>query len=260
MNYDQRWLLHAQIVTKRGLVEHRFDKILEVDPAFEISLNTLLILDMTQMNFQYATVILDLERGLVATPRRTRQLISRFLNRSPLTLICPRIIKQLLPLKHRVLPLSFGRQTFVPLTSASHGESDWVGVQHLIHYMGQERKRELIWRRGLRATVEYKGDFEKLMHLAVLYSELLVALLQEVAQSCGLLLAKNEQLLGFYTCDCLGHQLLREQQVSFRDFSRHFEQLLGDCLYPAKEWPDTTIRSDYLASGFRSYDRLKKFD
>lgn len=259
MNEDQRQVLTAQTVTKQAIANGDFQSILTEDTTFELTLSTLLILDMTALDYEYPTVILDLERGLVASKQRTRQIIACFLDDSPLNLIFPRVVKRLVAIDHRVLPLSFGWLTFVPLSSATHGESDWVGVHHLAQHQRVGLNQRFTWA-DYQAETYYRGHFDNLLHVASLYSETFIYILEELVTFCGGILQKPLVRQRFYTCDCPAHCTLRQQRVYMTLFNEAHLQLVTECFYPKSEWPNVRVRLEFRQAAWQRYFRMSKYN
>lgn len=258
MDKFQRELLSSTMITKQAIAKGDFQTILTEVSTVKIELSTLLILDMTSFEFDYPTVILDKEHGLIASKQRTRQLIACFLDQSPLNLIFPRVIKRLMDMDHRVLPLSFGWFSFVPLSSATHGEADWVGLYELDRYAKVADKEQLTWA-DYRAQVDYRGDFEALVHVASLYSEAFINLLTELVTFCGADLKRPPHRFRFQSCDCPTHCQLKRQKLYVDLFNDTHLKLITECFYPESEWPDLKIRLDYRQAAWRRYARLEKY-
>lgn len=259
MDMDLRRFLKAEIFSKAAVLEGRFEAILVIDNDYRIGIDALLILDMTSTTYNYPTVILDVAVGVVATTQRTRQLISHYLDHSPFTLVSLRVIKDMAALKYRMLPVCCGQVGFAPLASASHGESDWVGVYHLRSYQGPI-EWQLKWHYGFRGQVLYTRDLEVLLHHVSVYGEIMVDLIRKILPCCGLELAPIRRNNRFSRCDCWVHTQIRQQQYTLQDFLAQYRILLDDCFYPKKEWPNWTIRLDYTKAAWYRYERLKKFN
>ena len=245
----------SDTLTKHRIVQGLFDADIQADETVQIEQTTLLLYDTSQEAVAFNTLVVDQNRGLIATQKTTRQLIARLQDTSLGTIREARIYRNMLHIANGVVPLVYGRSLFIPMASPFRGNCDWINGRHIHTIRDLDKATELLWDKGIKAQVFDYHDFETKIHDAVLICQYSIQILKEMYESGYLHEADNEILGRYNNCDCPNHQRLAQAEPLVPAYQAAQLEVFLSCAFPKSEYDPVDLAA--CTSAFHANLRKK---